>query len=161
MSVKVIHGGTITSPQGFLAGATYAGIKSKGDDALDLGVLCSEVPCVAAGVFTTNKVKAASVLLCQRNLKDNRAQAIAVNSGCANACTGRQGMADAESMAALAARNLGLRPQDVLVASTGVIGKHLPVKQIQDNIENIVLSSEGGQQFGQTFRYLAGDPLIW
>ena len=144
MSVKVIHGGTITSPQGFLAGATYAGIKTKGNDALDLGILCSEVPCVAAGVFTTNKIKAASVLLCQRNLKANTAQAIVVNSGCANACTGRQGMADADEMAALAARNVGLRPQDVLVASTGVIGKQIPMKQVRDNIENIALSLEGG-----------------
>jgi glutamate N-acetyltransferase/amino-acid N-acetyltransferase len=144
MSVKVIRGSTITSPQGFLAGATYAGIKSKGDDVLDLGILCSEVPCLAAGVFTTNKIKAASVLLCQRNLKDNKAQAIVVNSGCANACTGQQGMADSEEMAALAARNLGLRPQEVLVASTGVIGKHLPMKQIRDSIERVVLSSEGG-----------------
>jgi len=139
-----MHGDTITSPQGFLAGATYAGIKSKGNDILDLGILCSEVPCVAAGVFTANKVKAAPVLLCQHNLKSNRAQAVVANSGCANACTGQQGMADAEETAALAARNLGLRPQDVLVASTGVIGKHLPMKQIRDNIDSIVLSSEGG-----------------
>jgi len=144
MSVKVIRGGTITSPQGFLAGATYAGIKSQSDDVLDLGILCSEVPCLAAGVFTTNKIKAASVLLSQRNLKGNKAQAIVVNSGCANACTGRQGIADAEEMAALAARNLGLMPQEVLVASTGVIGKQLPMKQIRDNIESIIFSSEGG-----------------
>ena len=144
MSAKVIHGGTITSPQGFLAGASYAGIKSKGDNLLDLGILCSEVPCIAAGVFTANKIKAASVLLCQRNLKGNQAQAIVVNSGCANACTGQQGMADAEEMAALTARNLGLLPEEVLVASTGVIGKQLPMKQIRDGIESIVLSSEGG-----------------
>jgi len=144
MSAKVIHGGTITSPQGFLAGATYAGIKSKGDNLLDLGILCSEVPCIAAGVFTANKIKAASVLLCQRNLKGNKAQAIVVNSGCANACTGQQGMADAEEMAALTARNLGLLPEEVLVASTGVIGKQLPMKQIRAGIESIVLSSEGG-----------------
>jgi glutamate N-acetyltransferase/amino-acid N-acetyltransferase len=144
MSAKVIHGGTITSPQGFIAGATYAGIKSKGDNLLDLGILCSETPCVSAGVFTTNKIKAASVLLCQRNLKGSQAQAIVVNSGCANACTGHQGMADAEEMAALTARNLGLLPEEVLVASTGVIGKQLPMKQIRDGIESIVLSSEGG-----------------
>jgi glutamate N-acetyltransferase/amino-acid N-acetyltransferase len=144
MSAEVIHGGTITSPQGFIAGATYAGIKSKGDNLLDLGILCSEVPCIAAGVFTTNKIKAAPVLLCQRNLKSSQAQAIVVNSGCANACTGRQGMADADKMAALTARNLGLLPEEVLVASTGVIGKQLPMKQIRDGIESIVLSSEGG-----------------
>ena len=144
MSAKVIHGGTITSPQGFLAGATYAGIKSKGGNLLDLGILCSEVPCIAAGVFTANKIKAASVLLCQHNLKGDQAQAIVVNSGCANACTGQQGMADAEEIAALTARNLGLLPEEVLVASTGVIGKQLPMKQIRVGIESIVLSSEGG-----------------
>jgi len=144
MSIKVIPGGTITSPQGFLAGATYIGLKTKGDDPLDLGILCSEVPCVAAGLFTTNKVKAAPVILCQRNLRGNKAQAIVVNSGCANACTGRQGLADAEHMAALAARSLGLQPQDVLVASTGVIGKHLPMKQVSEGIQSMSISSEGG-----------------
>jgi glutamate N-acetyltransferase/amino-acid N-acetyltransferase len=144
MSAEVIHGGTITSPQGFIAGATYAGLKSKGDNLLDLGILCSEVPCIAAGVFTTNKIKAAPVLLCQRNLKGSQAQAIVVNSGCANACTGRQGMADAEKMAVLTARNLGLLPEEVLVASTGVIGKQLPMNQIRDGIESMALSSEGG-----------------
>jgi glutamate N-acetyltransferase/amino-acid N-acetyltransferase len=144
MSAEVIHGGTITSPQGFIAGATYAGLKSKGDNLLDLGILCSEVPCIAAGVFTTNKIKAAPVLLCQRNLKGSQAQAIVVNSGCANACTGRQGMADAEKMTVLTARNLGLLPEEVLVASTGVIGKQLPMKQIRDGIESMALSSEGG-----------------
>ncbi len=144
MSAEVIHGGTITSPQGFIAGATYAGIKSKGDNLLDLGILCSEVPCIAAGVFTTNKIRAAPVLLCQRNLKGSQAQAIVVNSGCANACTGQQGMAGAEQMTALTARNLGLLPEEVLVASTGVIGKQLPMQKIRDGIESIVLSPEGG-----------------
>jgi len=144
MNIKVIPGGTITSPQGFLAGATYVGLKTKNDEPLDLGILCSEAPCVAAGLFTSNRVKAAPVLLSQRNLKDNKAQAIVVNSGCANACTGKQGLADAEETAALAARSLGLLPQEVLVASTGVIGKTLPMKQVRDGIERIVLSSEGG-----------------
>jgi glutamate N-acetyltransferase / amino-acid N-acetyltransferase len=146
MEVKVIPGGTITSPQGFLAGSVYAGIKTRGDDPLDLGILCSEVPCIAAGVFTANKVKAAPVLLSQHHLmlSRNRAQAIVVNSGCANACTGKQGMAEAQEMAALAAGSLGLMPYEVLVASTGVIGKHLPMKQVRDGIESIALSSEGG-----------------
>ncbi len=144
MNIKPVSDGTITSPQGFLAGATYIGLKSQGDDPLDLGILCSEAPCIAAGVFTRNKVKAASVLLCQRNLRSNKAQAIVVNSGCANACTGKQGLVDAEAMATLTARNLGLRPQDVLVASTGVIGKTLPMKQVRDGIQSIILSSEGG-----------------
>ena len=149
MSAEVIQGGTITSTPGFIAGATYAGIKSKGNNLLDLGILCSEVPCVSAGVFTTNKIKAAPVLLCQRNLRGNLAQAIVVNSGCANACTGQQGTADAKEMAAVTARNLGLLPEEVLVASTGVIGKRLPMKQIRDGIESIVLSPEGGHMLAK------------
>ena len=144
MSAKSIQGGTITTPRGFLAGATYAGIKSAGADSLDLGILSSEVPCVAAGVFTTNRIKAAPVILCQRHLKDDRAQAIVVNSGCANACTGEQGLADAEEIAAITARKLGLPPQEVLVASTGMIGTALPMGLVRNAIEKITPSREGG-----------------
>ena len=150
MSIKVVPGGTITSPQGFLAGATYIGLKTKGDDPLDLGILCSEVPCAAAGVFTTNRVKAAPVVLCQQHLRDNRAQAIVVNSGCANACTGKQGLADTRETAALAASSLGLQAEDVLVASTGVIGKTLPMKQVRKGIESIALSSNNGHKLAKS-----------
>src|SRR3989304_10448029 len=101
--LDTISPGTITTPQGFLAGATYAGLKSKGENILDLGILCSEAPCTAAGVFTANRVKAAPVLLCQQRLKQGKAQAIVVNSGCANACIGEQGLADARAMTAVTA----------------------------------------------------------
>jgi len=144
MSIKVVPGGTITSPKGFQAGATYIGLKTLGDDPLDLGILYSEAPCVAAGVFTTNKVKAAPVLLCQRNLKGSKAQAIVINSGCANACTGERGMKHAEQTAVHAAEKLGLSPQQVLVASTGVIGKHLPMKQVSNGIRKVKLTPDGG-----------------
>jgi glutamate N-acetyltransferase/amino-acid N-acetyltransferase len=144
VNVKVIPGGTITSPKGFLAGATYIGLKTRGDNPLDLGILYSEVPCIAAGVFTTNRVKAAPVLLCQRNLRGNKAQAIVINSGCANACTGEQGMRHAEETAARAAKKLGMPLQHVLVASTGVIGKHLPMKQVSEGIRKVKLSPDGG-----------------
>lgn len=144
-----IPNGTITSPQGFLAGAGYAGIKTGGDGELDLGMLCSEVSCIAAGVFTTNKVKAAPVVLCQDRLVGGRGRAIVVNSGCANACTGEQGMADSTEMAELAARKLGIPPQEVLVASTGVIGVPLPMERIRNGIEGIVLSREGGHQLAK------------
>jgi len=144
MSIKVVPDGTITSPKGFLAGATYIGLKTRGDDPLDMGILYSEAPCVAAGVFTTNRFKAAPVLLCQRNLKGNKAQAIVINSGCANACTGERGMKHAEETAAQAAKKLGLPPQHVLLASTGVIGKHLPMKQVSDGIRKVKLSPDGG-----------------
>ncbi|MBL7119313.1 MAG: bifunctional glutamate N-acetyltransferase/amino-acid acetyltransferase ArgJ [Dehalococcoidia bacterium] len=144
-----IPNGTITSPQGFLAGASYAGIKTGGDGVLDLGMLCSEVPCIAAGVFTTNKVKAAPVVLCQERLAGGRARAIVVNSGCANACTGEQGMADSIMMAELAARKLGVPLEEILVASTGVIGVSLPMERIRSGIEAIVLSGEGGHQLAR------------
>ncbi len=148
-SSKLVSQGTITTPRGFLAGATYAGIKSPGADSLDLGILCSEVPCVAAGVFTTNRIKAAPVVLCQRRLKNDEAQAIVVNSGCANACTGEQGLADAEEVAAIAARKLGLPPRQVLVASTGMIGTALPMGVIRNGIEKVNPSREGGHDLAR------------
>jgi len=146
---KPIPYGTITSAQGFFAGATYAGIKTKGDGLLDLGILCSEVPCVAAGVFTTNKIKAAPVVLCQEKLAEGRAQAIVANSGCANACTGERGMADSVEMADLTAKKLGISPQQVLVASTGVIGLSLPMESLRTGIEVILLAREGGHQLAE------------
>ena len=122
MNHKFVPQGTITTPRGFLAGATYIGLKTSGEGTLDLGILYSEAPCVAAGVFTTNAIKAAPVLLSQRNLTDGKAQAIVINSGCANACTAEQGSADAGEMTATTAEKLGITVGNVLVASTGVIG---------------------------------------
>ena len=141
---QTIPNGTITSPQGFLAGAGYAGLKLPAEGVLDLGLLYSEVPCVAAGVFTTNKVKAAPVLLCQDRLIKTRAQALVVNAGCANACTGQQGMANAIEMAELTAAKLGIDAGEVLVSSTGVIGVPLPMEAIRNAVGEIVLSHKGG-----------------
>ena len=101
--ITTVPQGTVTSPPGFLAGATYAGIKKEAPGALDLGILFSETPAAAAGVFTTNQVKAAPVIISQQHLQSGQAQAIVANSGCANACTGEPGLADAREMAALAA----------------------------------------------------------
>ncbi len=101
-AIKFIPSGSVTSPEGFHAGAIYAGIK-KDDDALDLGILFSEAPCAAAAVFTTNRIKAAPVILSQKRLRGGRALAVVVNSGGANACTGSKGCSDAAKMAELAA----------------------------------------------------------
>ncbi|MGB2853644.1 MAG: bifunctional ornithine acetyltransferase/N-acetylglutamate synthase, partial [Dehalococcoidia bacterium] len=147
MKADCIQGGTISSPRGFLAGATRAGLKVKGG--LDLGILYSEVPCVAVGLFTNNRIKAAPVVWCQEHIADRRGQAIVVNSGCANACTGELGLADAAAMASLAAKRLGIVPEDVLVASTGVIGERLPLELIADSIEKVSLSPEGGHELAQ------------
>ncbi len=152
MSAKfeIIPEGGITSPKGFCAGATYAGIKKKSKDALDLSVLYSEVSCTAAAVFTTNKIKAAPVLLDQQKLQQTgKARAVVINSGCANACTGEQGMANAMATADLMAKNLGISSDEVMVASTGVIGVQLPMDKIQDGIGRIALSKEGGHDLAR------------
>jgi len=146
--IDFIPGGTVTSPQGFCAGATYAGIK-KAENSLDLGILFSEVPCTAAGLFTTNKVKSSHIILCQERLQKGRAVAVVVNSGCANTLNGEQGLADAAEMAALAANAIGIAAEDVLMASTGVTGQPLPMNLIRAGISQIVLTNDGGHQLAK------------
>ncbi|MFC2004645.1 bifunctional glutamate N-acetyltransferase/amino-acid acetyltransferase ArgJ [Chloroflexota bacterium] len=146
--IEFIPGGTVTSPDGFSAGATYAGIK-KAADSLDLGILFSEVPCVTAGVFTSSKIQSAPVKLCQEKLREGRAVAVVANSGCSNAYTGQQGLADAAEMAALAAESIGLSPEDILVASTGVTGQLLPIELIKASINQVILSSDGGHELAR------------
>ena len=128
----------VTAPLGFLAGAAAAGIKSGmpagADSKLDVGVVYSERPATAAAVFTTNRVKAAPVVISQLHISDGRAQAVIVNSGNANACTGSQGFKDALLMGKLAADELDLDPAHVLVASTGVIGRFLPMDRIRSGV---------------------------
>lgn len=130
-----------------MAGAVSAGIKKQ--DVLDLGILCSKTSCTAAAVFTTNAIKSAPVLLDQQHLHNRKAQAIVVNSGCANACTADKGIADAKEMAKLVAKKLGILPQDVLVASTGVIGVPLPMEKITRGIEKMALSEDGGHELAK------------
>jgi glutamate N-acetyltransferase/amino-acid N-acetyltransferase len=108
---------------GFSYAAARGGIRGK--DRLDIGLICCDAPARVAGVFTTNKVKAAPVVLDMERVADGRAQAILVNSGIANACTGRKGNETALATAALAADALGIPEEMVLVASTGVIGMQL------------------------------------
>ena len=148
-SIDLIPGGGVTSPRGFTAGATSAGIKINNDGRLDLGILCSGVSCTAAAVFSTNKVRAAPLIISQQKLQGNRATAVIMNSGCANSNTGKQGLADAREMAELAARHVGMEPDEVQVSSTGVIGTYLPMERIRRGIEKIVLSDEGGHELAQ------------
>ncbi len=147
--IEFIPEGSVTSPKGFHAGATYAGIKKKPKESLDLGILFSEAPCIATALFTTNRIKAAPVVLCQKRLQGGRARAVVVNSGCANAFTGEQGLADATEMADLAARGIGVSPEDVLVASSGVIGQPLPMNLIRTAINRIALSANGGHELAR------------
>jgi glutamate N-acetyltransferase / amino-acid N-acetyltransferase len=142
--IEIIADGNVTSARGFLAGATYAGIKHKAKEALDLGILFAEVSCQAAATFTTNKIQAAPVILDRQKIeKYAQARAVIINSGCANACTGDQGMANAAATAEMAAQYLKIKPEEVLVASTGVIGVQLPMDKIQAAIPQVKLSVEG------------------
>ncbi|MEK7280843.1 MAG: bifunctional ornithine acetyltransferase/N-acetylglutamate synthase, partial [Chloroflexota bacterium] len=144
---QIAHGG-VTSPRGFKAGATAAGIKVK--NGLDLALLYSEAPCQTAGLFTANRIKAAPVLVSRRYLRRGQVQAVVANSGCANAMTGKQGLKDAEEMAACAAQKLGLSPRQALVASTGVIGQFLPMEKVVRGLARISLSAEkGGEELAR------------
>jgi glutamate N-acetyltransferase / amino-acid N-acetyltransferase len=119
----------VTTPRGFRAAGVSAGIKARG---LDLALLVSDTPATAAAVFTVNKAQAAPVLVSREHLgrSGGLVRAVIVNSGCANACTGDTGMAAAREMAAETARLVGCPPEQVLVASTGVIGVALPMRKI-------------------------------
>jgi glutamate N-acetyltransferase/amino-acid N-acetyltransferase len=144
-----IPSGGITSPGGFFAGAVHTGIKYPDTKRLDLGILFSRVPCAAAAVFTNNKVKAAPVLLDIQRLKKGKISAVVMNSGSANACTGKQGMANAIEMTELAARNAGLKTESVLAASTGVIGVPLPMERIRKAVPKVKLTVEGGHDLAR------------
>lgn len=122
--------------KGFKFSAVEAAVKKPGR--LDLGLIFSEVPAVAAGVFTTNKVKAAPVLLGMERIKDGMCQAVVVNSGNANACTGTQGMEDAREMSRLVAEGLGIPDESVQVSSTGVIGQSLPMERLRHAIPRLI-----------------------
>jgi glutamate N-acetyltransferase/amino-acid N-acetyltransferase len=121
---------------GFLAAAGSAGLKKGG--VKDLGIIFSTVPATVAGVFTRNRVKAAPVLLGIERLRSEKCQAIAANSGNANACTGKQGMRDAEAMALATGKALQIDESLVMVASTGVIGKTLDISKIENAIPRIL-----------------------
>lgn len=135
--------GSITAPRGYLAAGVHCGIKKAKKD---LALIVSTRQANVAAVFTTNKVKAAPVILCQERVQAGSARAILVNSGNANSCTGERGYEDAVRSAELAAKALGIEPSEVLVASTGVIGVPLPMDKITVGIPNAAssLSREGG-----------------
>ncbi len=131
-----------TLAQGFRAAATACGLKTSsvmGASSLDLALVVAEGPCAAAGVFTTNRVKAAPVLYDQETLARNAGgiRAIIANAGNANACTGPRGMDDAQQMAALTAEALGCSPAEVLVLSTGVIGRQLNMEKLTQGIADL------------------------
>lgn len=133
--------GSICAPQGFLASGVFCDIKRLGTGKgsqkgkkRDLALIVSEVPATVAGMFTTNQVCAAPVKVCAERVKGGTAQAIVVNSGNANACTGKQGMKDAREMTAVLARELHMPEEQVLVGSTGRIGVTMPMANVKSGI---------------------------
>ena len=139
----------ITTPRGFKAAGISCGIK-KGNKK-DLALIYSEVPARAAALFTTNQIKAAPLKVSAEHIKDEKAQAIVINSGIANAATGKKGLKDAKEMTKIAAEELGIEREDVLVASTGTIGTFLPMNKIAEGIKEAKgkLSREGGGDAAQ------------
>lgn len=132
--------GTIASPLGFLADGLHAGFKKK---KLDFGWIVSEVPASVAGVYTTNKVIAAPLLVTKASIqKSQKLQAIVVNSGVANSCTGQQGLDAAYEMQRLTAQKLKIEPDLVGLASTGVIGEQLPMDALKNGLSQILVSGK-------------------
>ncbi len=152
MEISILEGGSITSVPGFRAAGLHCGLKAAEDR--DLALVYGRLPCRATGVFTTNQVKAAPVLYDQEILARHpeAIQAVVINSGYANACTGEQGMKDARQTASLVAAELGLNREAVLVMSTGVIGQPLPMEALAAGIKKAAAlvgeeqTTEGGHQ---------------
>jgi glutamate N-acetyltransferase / amino-acid N-acetyltransferase len=133
--------GAVTAARGFAAGAVHAGIRKS---RLDLAVVRSTLPAVGAGMFTANQVQAAPVVVSKAHLANSAPQAVVINSGVANAATGKQGELDALATAAETAALLGIDPEQVLVLSTGVIGTKLPMPKLIAGLRQIELSPDGG-----------------
>lgn len=141
--MKIIEG-TIASPKGFHAAGLHSGLKKTKKD---LGMIYSDVPAAAAAVYTTNQVKAAPIFVTKEAMVDATIQAVVVNSAYANACTGKIGAENALAMQALAAEQLAVPKETVAVASTGVIGKQLPMEIIEKGIKQIDLPTANPYDF--------------
>jgi glutamate N-acetyltransferase/amino-acid N-acetyltransferase len=140
-------GGGVTAPKGFRAAAVRCGIKEGTSEKCDLGLILSDYPAVAAATFTSNKIKAAPVRVSAAHLRAADTRAIIANSGNANACTGSTGIQNAKKMAQAVARQLGFKDRQVLVCSTGRIGRDLPIEKIEGAITELVagLSPNGSE----------------
>jgi glutamate N-acetyltransferase/amino-acid N-acetyltransferase len=134
---KIVEGG-VTAAKGFRASAVTCGIKNPEATRLDLALIVSDTPTVTDAVFTTNKVRAACVRVCQQHIKESDTRAIIANSGNANACTGVQGIQDAKAMTKAVAEELGVKMRQVLVCSTGIIGMPMPIERILPKVPDAV-----------------------
>lgn len=144
--MEIVQGGSVVSAQGFKAAGIRAGVKP-GSDKEDIALVYSERAASGAAVYTTNRVYAAPIDVDRKHLGNGTAQAVVLNSGNANACTGEQGLADARRMCQLVAEGLGLSAEEVLVCSTGVIGVQMPMEVIEKGISAAVdaLAVDGGE----------------
>lgn len=140
----------MTTPRGYTAGGVYTGVKTYGPEPrLDLGLLVSDRPAAVAGVFTRSRIPGAPVIVSREHIADGRARALVVNSGCSNVAMGERGLQDARRMCALAAAKVGVEAGEVLVGSTGVIGRPLPMAAIEQGVAQIELSGAGGGAFAR------------
>lgn len=148
LMMKEIEGG-ITAVSGIKTAGVASGIKATGTK--DLVVIFCDELATSAGTFTTNKVKSAPVLVSMERIKSGKAQAVVANSGNANACTGEQGVKDAKRMTEITANELGISPDHVLVASTGKIGRFMPMDKVESGIKLAIsqLSYTGGHESAQ------------
>ena len=133
--IKIVDNPKLSDVTGFVGNAIACQIKKK--DKLDLGIVYSKKMCDVFAMYTKNRYKAAPIVVCKEHLKNNKAQAIVVNSGNANACTGEEGILDARLMCEESAKILGIKTNDVLVSSTGVIGQRLPMDKIKNGINEL------------------------
>lgn len=143
MDFQVIEDPKITSPKGFYASGTACGLKKSGK--LDLGLIFCDVPAISAAVYTTNSFQAAPLSITQKSLSiEGKLQAVIVNSGNANACTGEQGLQDADQMRRAVAKQFQIPDHLVAVASTGVIGERLPIDDVLQGIEGLKVDKQKG-----------------
>ncbi len=159
---KTIEGG-VTAPKGFKAAAISCGIKNPDVTRLDLMLITSDVPTVTDAVFTTNKVRAACVRVCQQHIKESDTRAIIANSGNANACTGPQGIQDAKAMCKATAEALGVRMRQVMVCSTGIIGMNMPIQRITPRVGELAekLSDTGNEDAARAIMTSDTKPKIY
>ena len=159
-SVITPAAGGVTAPAGFRSAALHSGIKAK-SGALDLAVIAADAPAAAAALFTTNLAQAAPILVSRRHIEASAgtARAVVVNSGCANACTGQQGLADAQVMAQEVAAALGCPIEQVLVASTGVIGVNLKMDRVVPGIRRAAAALAPGMGSEAARAIMTTDPF--
>lgn len=148
-NIEVLLNGTLTSVPGFLAGATFAGMKTYSEDKLDLGIIHSSEPCVSAGIFTKNQVRSPSIVLTEKHVRQGNVRAVVANSGIANAVVGEPGVKDAAEVVRLAAAQLDMTPEEIGFLSTGMVGVELPMALIRASLPKIRTSPDGGNAFAR------------